>query len=90
MQQIQEFTFYEIDKYELETVLRRADKYGKMIDAEEVIEGKEHLKDVHCGACRKIPLKLEIKECINCKVLICDKCYLREKTRMEDAFMSDQ
>lgn len=70
------YTHYNIDHNELEKVLNRTQKYGKMIDPNELVEGSEYLKDVLCAACGKISPKLVVKECKSCQSIICDMCYM--------------
>ena len=60
-----------------------------MIDASEVVEGKEYLADVQCCACKKIPLKLNLYECRRCKSIVCPKCYYQMVKNMNDKFMED-
>ena len=84
------YTHYNTDLYELETVLKRTQKYGKMIDPKELVEGTEYLKDIMCAACKKISLKLDVKECMSCKSIICDMCYMGIKMKLEDDFLQEE
>ena len=54
---------YEISPKALKKCLSKAEKYGRMIDPKNVVEGMEYLRHVQCQGCGKIPLKLNIKEC---------------------------
>ena len=60
------YTHFEISPKELKKDLRQAEKYGRMIDPKEVIEGAEFISTVLCKGCNKISLKLNIKECKKC------------------------
>ena len=51
---------YESNPKELKKVLMKAEKFGRMIDAKDVIKGAEHVSKVLCKGCGKIPLKLNI------------------------------
>lgn len=71
---------------ELKRALKQAEKYGRMIDPRDVIEGNEHLCRIQCQGCGKIPMKLKIKECSKCHSIICDNCYAIGMTTLEDKF----
>lgn len=57
------FTHYEINQKELRKNLRVADKYARMIDSKDVIEGKEFMAAVICKGCNKIPLSMNMTQC---------------------------
>ena len=71
----EQYLHYEISPKDTKKVLRRAEKHGRMIDPNDVIEGHEYLHHVLCGGCGRIPLKLSIKECENCQSIVCDSCF---------------
>lgn len=80
-----QFENFELRTKEIEKQVRIAEKFGKMIDPNEVIEGKEHLDSLTCGGCKMIPARQRLKECSKCQAIICDKCYYLAKTEIEDA-----
>ena len=81
------YTYYEVDQVEVNKVLKQARKYSKMIDPKEIVQGKEYLHDVLCQSCGHIPINLNIKECVTCKSIICDKCYLYQTRKLDDALL---
>ena len=83
----QEFENYQVDQCELERVIKKLDKVGRMINATDVVVGKEFIKDVQCGICAKIATTVDIKECSLCKTIICDQCVILEKISLEDKFL---
>ena len=54
---------YEVSPKKLEKMMARIQKYGKMIDPSEIIEGQEYLQIIQCHICKKIPPTLTIREC---------------------------
>ena len=69
------FIHYETSTKNLRKDVRVAEKYGRMIDPNELVEGAEYLYMVLCKGCNKIASRLNVKECIKCKSIICEKCY---------------
>ena len=69
------FIHYETSTKELRKDVRVVEKYGRMIDPNELVEGAEYLYMVLCKGCNKIASRLNVKECIKCKSIICEKCY---------------
>ena len=61
------YTYFEICPKELRKDVRQAEKYGRMIDPNEVVEGAEFISTLLCKGCNQISLKLDIRECKNCK-----------------------
>ena len=51
---------YEVSPKELRKDIRSAEKYGRMIDPGEVVEGAEFLSMVLCKGCNKIPINQKI------------------------------
>ena len=60
-----------------------------MIDASEIVEGRELLVDLQCFGCKKIPLSLNIKECKSCKAIICLNCLYKIRRRINDEIMEE-
>ena len=80
---------YEVFAYDLKKDLKCANKYGRMIEPSEILEGAEHMTTLICKGCNKIPINLDIEECENCKALICQKCFQHGITRLNDAIIFD-
>ena len=51
MQHQQKFIHYKIDEHELDRILKKTEKYGKMISKDEVVEGHDEMDQVLCKAC---------------------------------------
>jgi len=81
-----QYKHYEISPKDIKKALKKAEKYGRMIDPKDVAEGQEYLKHVLCAGCGKIPLKLNIKECENCSSIVCDSCFYAGQTANDDSF----
>ena len=61
-----------------------------MIDPQDVVEGKEFIDKVLCKGCNKIALRLDIKECSKCKMIICENCYRLGLTDMSDILFDNE
>ena len=80
---------HEVKHSEVQKLLRQICKFGKMIDASEVIEGKELLVDLQCVGCKKIPLSLSTKQCKNCHSIVCLTCLFKIRRRISDEIMEE-
>ena len=85
-----QFTHFEINIKQLNKMLNRTDKLARMINPDEVVEGRQYLNAVLCKACNMIPSKLNIKECSKCKSIICDKCMCHAKSKVDDAMFDTE
>ena len=81
------YTHYEVNPKYLNKSLEKTEKYGRMIDPKDVVEGQEFLNHIQCKGCNKIPLNLtSLKECKSCKSVICYNCYHVGATSNEDEY----
>ena len=84
------FTHYEMSPVELTKMIKRIDKYSKMISPQDVVEGQEFIDNVVCQSCNMIPSRPNISQCKKCKSAICNKCYYHAKSLVEDASMDNE
>ena len=82
--------YFEIVPKELNKLIGKVERYGRMIDPKDLVEGSYCLKDVQCQGCQKISIMInDIRECIKCKKIICHKCYQIACFKIDEA-MVDQ
>ena len=70
---------------ELKQRLKQAEKYGRMIDPDLLVEGREHVAAMSCHACGKLPTSPKyIKSCTSCNAIICKWCQISADAEIDD------